>query len=251
MKRPSFQFYPSDWLTSPEIRICSIGARGLWIDMICWMHQGAPYGHLKVGGKVILPPTLAQLEGYPLSEVEGWLKELEEVGVFSKTDEGCIYSRRMVRDEELRRVRAAGGLKGGNPDLLKRSRLSSKVNLSANLSANLPPEDEDEDEDEGVNGIEKVLKPRKAFVKPTQGEVKEYCRSLGLTDNDAVAFWEGKEANGWRNGSTKIKDWQATIRSWKANGYHPSQKQGASTKATFVDRNAGTLNAKVTGYEGL
>jgi hypothetical protein len=183
------------------------------------------------------------------------LTTLADFGVSGFDHEtGAITCRRMIRDEEIREMRISAGKKGGNPALLNQKSTTGdnqKPTPSARAHPEGEGEDEDEDEDEGVNGIEKVLKPRKAFVKPTQGEVKEYCRSLGLTDNDAVAFWEGKEANGWRNGSTKIKDWQATIRSWKANRYHPSQKQGASTKATFVDRNAGTLNAKVTGYEGL
>ena len=218
MKRPSFQFYPSDWLTSPEIRICSIGARGLWIDMICWMHQGVPYGHLKVGGKVILPPTLAQLEGYPLPEVEGWLKELEEVGVFSKTDDGCIYSRRMVRDEELRQVRAAGGLKGGNPDLLKRSRLSSKVNLSANLSANLPPEDEDEDEDIRNKGSEEggLTGPVKPVHAPSWGQCIAWLDAAteagaDYTKKETYTAYLALGANGWKWGVNPITDWRCAL----------------------------------------
>ena len=63
MKRPSFQFYPSDWLRDTALRSCSTGARGLWMDMICFMHEGKPYGHLKVGDKVILPDNLARMVG--------------------------------------------------------------------------------------------------------------------------------------------------------------------------------------------
>jgi hypothetical protein len=119
MKRPSFQFYPGDWLRATELRSCSVGARGLWIDMICLMHEGSPYGHLKVADKVIHQSNLARMVGATIAEVEGWLAELEEAGVFSRTDDGCIYSRRMVRDEDVRCRRAAGGVLGGNPALLK------------------------------------------------------------------------------------------------------------------------------------
>lgn len=58
VKRPAFQFYPGDWLRSTDLRSCSVGARGLWIDMICLMHEGTPYGHLKVNQKVIHPHNL-------------------------------------------------------------------------------------------------------------------------------------------------------------------------------------------------
>jgi hypothetical protein len=116
MKRPSFQFYPSDWLRDTALRSCSTGARGLWIDMICFMHEGSPYGHLKVANKVILPSNLARMVGETLDTVEGWLHELQEAGVYD-TDNGAIYSRRMIRDEELRQKRAEGGKLGGNPNL--------------------------------------------------------------------------------------------------------------------------------------
>jgi hypothetical protein len=128
MKRPSFQFYPADWLRDTALRSCSTGARGLWIDMICYMHEGNPYGHLKVGEKVILPVNLARMVGETLEVVEGWLAELKVAGVYDVTDDGAICSRRMIRDENLREIRALGGKKGGNPALV----LLGKVNLKDN-----------------------------------------------------------------------------------------------------------------------
>lgn len=118
MKRPSFQFYPSDWLTDMALRSCSIQARGLWIDMICIMHQGSPYGHLKVNDKVVSDQQLARIVGANLDEVKSWLEELSDAAVFSTTDDGVIFSRRMVSDEGFRAARAAGGKAGGNPKLI-------------------------------------------------------------------------------------------------------------------------------------
>ena len=147
VKRPSFQFYPGDWLNDAGLRLVSVGARGLWIDMLCMMHQGTPYGHLKVAGKVILAPNLARTLGATLAEVEGWLAELKDVGAYSIAEDGCIYSRRMIRDEELRAKRAAGGSCGGNPTLKPKpadppeeeQKVNHTSNLSANLDANLEP----------------------------------------------------------------------------------------------------------------
>ena len=125
MKRPSFQFYPSDWLRDTALRSCSTGARGLWMDMICFMHEGSPYGHLKVGSKVIHASNLSRMVGEDAEVVHGWLDELAAAGVYETTDEGVIYSKRMIRDENLRQIRAAGGSKGGNPALMNKG----KVNL--------------------------------------------------------------------------------------------------------------------------
>lgn len=126
IKRPSFQFYPSDWLRDTALRSCSIGARGLWMDMICYMHEGNPYGYLKVGDKVILPDNLARMVGQTLPEVEGWLSELSQAGVYDLID-GAIVSRRMVKDENLRNIRALGGKLGGNPALKVKDKVNLKV----------------------------------------------------------------------------------------------------------------------------
>ena len=116
-KRPAFQFYPGDWLRDTGLRSCSAAARGLWMDILCFMHEGSPYGYLKVNHKVILAPNLARMCGLTLQETQGCLAELAEAGVFETDEEGVIFSRRMIRDEELRNKRAACGHLGGNPTL--------------------------------------------------------------------------------------------------------------------------------------
>lgn len=117
-KRPSFQFYPADWLRDTALRTCSEGARGVWMDMLCYMHEGYPYGHLKVNCKVILSPTLARMVGCAEPVLEGYLAELRSAGVVQVDRDGCYYSKRMVRDEIVREARAAGGSRGGNPNLM-------------------------------------------------------------------------------------------------------------------------------------
>lgn len=116
--RPSFQFYPSDWLRDPGLRSCSLGARGLWVDLLAFMHEAEPYGHLTLNGRDIEPATLARMVGSSFREVQHALSELETAGVFSRTEKGTIFSRRMVRDEVIREKRAAGGcLSLNHPDV--------------------------------------------------------------------------------------------------------------------------------------
>ena len=150
MKRPSFQFYPGDWLRDTALRTCSTGARGLWIDMICFMHEGTPYGYLKVNNKVILPANLSRMCGLTLSDVEGYLFELKEAGVYDIDDYGVICSKRMIRDENIRESRACGGKLGGNPKLKVSQKVENKVNQkptpsssssSSSSSSNINTED--------------------------------------------------------------------------------------------------------------
>lgn len=133
-KRPAFQFYPGDWQRDTALRCCSVAARGLWIDMLCIMHQGEPYGHLTVKGTPLEPQSLGRMVGASPREITAWLAELEGSQVFSRTATGSIFSRRMVKDEQFRQQRAACGKLGGNPSLV-----GEKVNQDLNHDVKVDP----------------------------------------------------------------------------------------------------------------
>jgi hypothetical protein len=112
MKRPAFQFYPADWRKDAALQSCSLCSRGLWAEMMCIMHECDPYGTLSVNGRAMGVPQLARLVGEPEKGVKKLLQELEDAGVFSRDSDGRIFSRRMVKDERIRNVRAEGGKAG-------------------------------------------------------------------------------------------------------------------------------------------
>lgn len=101
--------------------------------MLSLMNEGHPYGHLADKRGPLTPKTLAEIERIPINQCLKLLKELRTNQVFSKTSDGVIFSRRMVRDEEIRLKRAAGGYLGGNPSLAKMD--NQKVNLDGLLSS--------------------------------------------------------------------------------------------------------------------
>lgn len=117
MSAPWLKFYPTDWRADPALRMCSLGARGLWMEMLCIMHEAEPYGSLRVNGNEINQRQLAALSGAPLSDVGEWLDELEGAGVFSHDESGAIISRRMQRDKAKAEADKANGKRGGNPGL--------------------------------------------------------------------------------------------------------------------------------------
>jgi hypothetical protein len=116
---PWMKFYPSDWRSDPRLRMCSLAARGLWMEMLALMHDANPYGHLLVGTCIPSPEQLALLVGAMPSEVRGLLAELEAAGVFSRNGKSVIYSRRMVEDEKKAKIARKNGKAGGNPNLCK------------------------------------------------------------------------------------------------------------------------------------
>lgn len=117
MSNPWLKFYPSDWRSDPALRMCSIAARGLWMEMLCVMHENG--GDLAINAKGLTPRQLANLAGCGVDEVDTLLSELEDAGVFSRRADGTIYSRRMIRDAEKAETDKANGSKGGNPRLRK------------------------------------------------------------------------------------------------------------------------------------
>lgn len=82
------------------------------------------------------------------------------------------------------------------------------------------PQDMYKDKDKDTKGD--------ARGKPTIDEVKMTCAKAGISESDAVWFWNKCEGNGWTNGGKPIKSYSHVLSSWKAAGYLPSQKNGKS-----------------------
>ena len=101
------------------MRMCSPAARGVWIDLICLMHEANPYGHLLVSGRSPTEAQLSVLLGVAPDQLTDLLGELEAAAVFSRTSKGVIYSRKMTRMAKKAATARNNGRKGGNPNLSK------------------------------------------------------------------------------------------------------------------------------------
>ena len=134
MDRPAFLLYVGDWLSDVKLRRCSPGARGVWMDVLCYMHDADEYGILRWPLREIVNAT-----GAPLA----LLRELIDKGVMPGCDKGeceplvfvpksgrkkgapvtlvapqqgpIWYSRRMVRDEYIRQRRGEATRFGASP----------------------------------------------------------------------------------------------------------------------------------------
>lgn len=178
MKFPALHFYVGDWMKAPEVRVLSYAARGLWIDMLCLMFESPRRGFLQhASGRPVSPEQLARMTGGSHEEVRSLLQELNEAGVYSK-DEGTIFSRRMVRDEESRVEKstkcADAGKKGGGRPRKGRAKGHLYGDGKGQVDATFipthkgAPEDEDEDERllpkvEGLPEPLRTLEFRKAW----------------------------------------------------------------------------------------
>ncbi len=85
--------------------------------MLSLMHEAEPYGELRDAGQPLGVSDLVQLLGGTAAEVKRLLRELEGRSVFSRCDDGAIYSRRMKRDFLKAHADKENGGRGGNPNL--------------------------------------------------------------------------------------------------------------------------------------
>lgn len=99
------------------LKLCSLAARGLWIEMLAIMGISERIGYLQIGGKAITCDQLAVMAGVKPEEAEHLMQELEDNGVFSRDENGIPYCRRMVRDVIKYEQDQTNGRKGGNPTL--------------------------------------------------------------------------------------------------------------------------------------
>jgi hypothetical protein len=135
VRRPSFQFYPADWRNNANLRRCSPAARGIWVDVMCVLHDSDEYGVvrwplidlansanapiklvrelveksvLKGGDKVVAMPFIY----VPRSG----RKNGDPVTLLPTQPGPLWYSSRMVKDEYVRTIRGEASRFGEGTD---------------------------------------------------------------------------------------------------------------------------------------
>jgi hypothetical protein len=122
MKLPSMQFYPADWRKDPAIQSLSYHDRGVWFEMLCFMHESSERGVLLLNGLPMKDEAIARLLGLDKQILTETLTNLIGTGAAKvRESDGAIYSSRMVKDEYLLQIRREAGKKGGNPNLIKQN----------------------------------------------------------------------------------------------------------------------------------
>jgi len=154
-KLPSFQFYPGDWLKDPALSICSAGARGVWIDVICLMFESPRRGYLvSRSGAWTLEQVAVALRG-DWQENLKLLKELVHNGVMKQDKKGQFFSKRLVRDERQRET-----WRGQK----RRQRAENKKSASMGVSSQCPPDLHSSSSSSSSNSKQKKQEPPPAAV---------------------------------------------------------------------------------------
>ena len=140
-KMPAIMFYTGDWMKDPAVRALRLSERGLWIDMLCIMYESQDRGYLSLAnGCPVTNEQLARMVGGQLEHIEECLHNMEATGVFSRTKDGVLFSRRMVADEKLRQSKSDAGKKG----------MESRYNKPLTT----PQQDDNKDDNKDVTPVE-------------------------------------------------------------------------------------------------
>ena len=119
-------------------------------------------------------------------------------------------------------------------DIRKRNQDNARKRWDATASSGIPNHTKNADSvSVSVSGSVTGKKEIKGFVKPTIEQLKEYMSEQGM--NDIAENWLNHyEANGWMVGKVKMKDWKASVRTWKTNQKNNSATPQVVHKKVFT-----------------
>lgn len=121
-KLPALQFYPGDWRKDIGVQSLTFHDRGVWFEILMLMHESERRGVLVLNGHPMPIESLGRLLGLDNQTLNQTITNLLTYGVASsEPNGGALMCRRMVRDEEIRKVRTEVGKLGGNPALLNQT----------------------------------------------------------------------------------------------------------------------------------
>jgi hypothetical protein len=186
-KDPAFLFYSSDFLTGTLLM--SMEQKGKFITLLCIQHQK---GHLSEKDMLHICGSYDE----------------DVFTKFQKDEQGKFYNIRLEEEVDKRKAYSES----------RRNNRKKKEDMN-NTSSSYVEHMENENENEDLIEKKKVAR----FQKPTIEQLKEYMSEQGM--NDIAENWLNHyEANGWMVGKVKMKDWKASVRTWKIN-----QKNNSAT----------------------
>lgn len=231
---PLMPFDTLAWLSMPGVRGLSPEIRSLWMDLLCLM-----WGSVERG--VLLKPNG---DLYSRSEInrllavndDGVIETLIDAGLCAWREDGALFSRQIIRGEEIRAKRREAGLKGGNatkakvfsvepPKVEEKKKEAEIVEAPILPIVTDPPQD---DTPPPLTEKEKAAAEKKKkykysdFVTLTHDE---YAKLVAEHGEDAVKGMI-EILNNWKGSKgKKTKSDYFTIRKWVIDAYYEQQQR--------------------------
>ena len=221
-KLPAFQFYPGDWLKDPELSMCNPATRGIWIDLLCAMHESDRSG--VIVGTPDQISRLCRCSAVELTMAIDEIRDTKTADITERDEKITIINRRMQRQhKEL----------VGNRVRQKKHRKKASGNS------------EDNEKVTSYSSVSSSSSPSKQLSQevPSEALVKAAIPILGLTCDVTLMDWLSMWPEGW---IIKVLGKVATrgfpearaaawcvkvLQDWRQNGKPDDERQGAKPKA--------------------
>ena len=267
-KMPAIMFYTGDWLKDPAVRMLTLSQRGLWIDMLSLMYESSDRGFLALkNGQPVSNEQLSRMVGARIEQVEECLHQMEEVGVFSRTKDGVIYSRRMVNDEKIREQKVKAGKASGE------SRNKSRTQDEQNLNKGATPLEYEYEAEEPVSISSSEKFVNKSIVQDAWSSIPSNRQrgrgkfqdafienvvrtvvDVGLVKSALEKYYDSDEGRGkyWRSPATLMHDiiWEEDSSQWsESRGKEESFPESTIDHAKIVKRYRASCQASDKKYQ--
>lgn len=221
-KLPWFKFNPSKWITDPELSKCTPATRGVWIDLLCAMHQSGRSGELSG-----TTDQIARLGRCSTAELTQALTELQTTGTADVTFRNTnvtVINRLMKREAKDRHGTALRVKKHrSNADCNGNETGESKEVRSKKLDR------ENTGPAPNLAGSNLFRKP----VIPTLAQVKEVFYKQGGNQDQALRFFAKHEATGWYLNGSPIVSWTSLVAGFLSNWKDYEQEPPTEGKPTI------------------
>jgi hypothetical protein len=166
------------------------------------------HGHLLIGGKPARAEQIARIVGLLPKRAMELMDELNASGVFSFHQE-TIISRRMVKDEQLRKSDAVRQMRKRHGDVQTMSNECPEKITGQKLEAR-----------------SQKLDNTRTQVRPIRADWIAYAKEIGWLGADVESAFDYYESNGWRvGGKAPVKDWRACARNCQRRNQQPKGNQ--------------------------
>lgn len=199
-KLPWFKFFPTWWLGDTELSKCTSATRGVWIDLLCAMHQSGRSGELRG-----TTDQIARLARCSTAELTQALTELQTTGtadVTFRNNDVTVINRLMKREAKDRTDTALRVKKHrSNTDVTK---------LKRDRSKKIEVRSKKEESTGAAPGVPESNLHRKPTI-PTLQQVEEVFFRNGGTKVQAEKFFAKHEATEWYLNNSPIKNFASLV----------------------------------------
>ena len=235
MKRDNFwfAFEPNRWLSNEKLALVSLGAKGLWIHLLCLAYKANEGGRLVING---ITPTTEQIGRMVGEDATKLLAELETAGVFTRKD-GAIYHAGIEKGLVKMNQKAEGYA----------SRMTHRCTIDEPSMNHLSAIDEPSI---GQNKSKIKSKKEREGLRPARSDWLAYSKEIGWGTTDAESAFDYYESNGWRiGGKTPVKDWRACARNCQRRNQTTTKKGNQPMNDNHRNSCYSPPTYKVMGYK--